>query len=296
MIAMMAFVLAGCKTVDLRTSTIKEASTTKEELEKQGRALLQESVIAMGYDKLDSLDTYEAVVNFKWKFPWTLMPMNAFPGSGRSGKKSQKFEFAPLTFDGRITYLDGKKKGNIYGLQGFRSYQIPDGNELEFKTDKRRAWGLAAWHYLLESPYRLLNKAQIIRYAGVEEMDGIFYERVFATWGSEEANSEHDQFVLYINPTTKHVDLAHITIREFFLPMPKGMAHGVARYAKRQETSAGILFPESMILQIMNPKKEKKYVYRVNLTEYKFNTFSSEKLYPDSNLPRYQDEKPVSLE
>ena len=291
MIVLIALGLAGCKTVDLRTSTIKETSSIQE-LEDQGRALLQESVIAMGYDKLDSLETYEAVVNFKWKFPWTLMPLNPFRGTGRSGKKHQKFEFVPLTFDGRITYLDGKKKGNVYGLQSFKSYQILNGKELAFKADKRRAWGLAAWHYLLESPYRLLAKAPIIRYAGVEELDGIAYDRVFATWGSEEANNEYDQFVLYINPDTKHVDLAHITIRDFYMPMPKGMAHGVARYAKRQETSAGILFPESMVLQIMSPKKEKKYVYRVNLSDFKFNTFPPEKLYPDNDLPRFQDEKP----
>lgn len=286
--------VSACKLADLRTGLLTQENPP-EDLEKKGRALLQEAVNAMGYQNLDKVQTYEARTHFKWRFPWSMMPMNAFPGSGRGGKKGHQFKFRPLSFDGTITYLDGRKAGDVHGLQSWKSYRQLVGKELEFKKDKKRTWGLATWHYLLEAPYRILKKAPIIKYAGTQELDGINYELVFATWGEEKPSKEFDHWLLFVHPETKFIDLAHVTVRDFFMPMPRNMALGVARYTHRQKTSEGIWFPESMILQLKKPKKEKRYVYQVQLSDFKFNTFPQEELYPDQNLRTYGDEKPESF-
>lgn len=173
-------ILSSCKLIDLRTSVIH--SDPNEVLELKGRKLLAESVKAMGYNHLTEFSTYETTVNFKWRFPWSIMPMNAFPGTGKNGRKSHEFDFIPNTFDGTITYA---KSGKVYGLQSWQSYQKIDNQPVKFKKDKRRSWGLGTWHYLLESPYRLLTKAPVIKYAGKEKLGEITYEKVFITWGQE---------------------------------------------------------------------------------------------------------------
>lgn len=280
--------LSSCKLVDLRTTAVKDSSTDSEQ---KGKVLLDESVKAMGYDRLANIETYEALANFKWKFPWSTVPMNSFPGTGRSGKKTEKLRFIAGNFDGSIEYLNGAKKGNVYGIQSWQGYQQKEGKELTFKKDKKRTWGLGTWHYLLEAPYRL-QSAQIIKYAGTETFEGVEYERVFVTWGTESANEQFDQFLVYINPTTKHIDLVHVTIRDFYMPMPNNMAHGTIRYAHRDKTSEGIWMPTSMVFQITTPKKMKKYVYKAELSEFKFNTFSKSLLQPNQALEDLGDNKP----
>ena len=89
--------ISSCKLVDLRTDHLKESHSDNET---KGRSLLEESVRAMGYNKLAELETYEVETKFKWKFPWSIMPMNSFPGTGRSGKRAEKLRFIAGNFDG----------------------------------------------------------------------------------------------------------------------------------------------------------------------------------------------------
>ena len=39
---------------------------------------------------------------------------------------------------------------------------------------------------------------------------------VYATWGSEKANKEYDQFLLYLNEETHLIEYLHFTVREKF--------------------------------------------------------------------------------
>ncbi len=279
------FVLQSCKSVDLRSEYLLERPN---QAESTGRELLQASMEKMGYDKLAETQVYEVTAQFKWKGVWLTMPMNAFPGNN---KKDLQFRFATNTFDGQLEYLEGRKKGVIQGMQSWQGYKTKAGSDVikEHEHD-RYLWGLATYHYILESPKRMLD-ATIIRYAGEKELDGNAYDLVYATWGSEAPNNDYDRWLIYINKETGFIDLTEVTINDFFITMPKGMQHGTVRF-EREKTSLGAYLPSKVQIQLLGPKKEENYVYYFTLKEYKFDTFDKQLLYPIAGLPEYGNSKP----
>ena len=276
------FGLSSCKVADLRTESLKKDMKT----EKDGRALLEESIIAMGYDKFMDHESYAVKSVFDWNPFWSIMPMNALPGNKN---KEIEFHFANNSFDGRLNYLEGRKKGDAHGLQSWQTYQSKNGKSIEFKKDKRRSWGIATYHYVIEAPYRLLN-APIIEYGGTNKMYGKDYDLVFATWGTEDAHKEHDQWLVYIDKETKFIDLTQLTIRDFFLPFPPSMAHGTVQYLSREEKD-GMHMPSEVSVQLLNPKKRNNHVYKFKLYDYKFSKESNDSLYPDPSLDKIGDSK-----
>ena len=280
---MALLLMGGCKMASVTTDYMAISTLSDEQ---KGRELLAEAVKAMGYDKLETIESYQADMEFDWRFPWTLMPMNAVPGSKN---KLTRFHFLPNSFDGQYENLEGRKKGDIYGLQSWEFYKMEDGRHTASKSEKR-AWALATYHYLIEGPFRLQH-ADIVQYAGKAEYEGVTYELVFATWDTTDPHKGHDQWLLYIHPETKMVDLVNATIREYFLPMPKNMAEGTVLY-KRKKHESGIYFPEEMVIQLMSPKKEKKHVYKILMGNLQVDSFSEDKLRPIPGLKEYGDAKP----
>jgi len=274
--------LGSCKLADIRTTTLKKGESTKE----NGRTLLEESINTMGYDNLQNFENYSVKSVFNWKPLWSMMPMNALPGNKN---KEIEFHFSTNSFDGRVDYLEGRKKGDYHGLQSWQSYQSVNEKPVKFEKDKRRSWGLASYHYMIEAPVRLLN-APIIKYAGTKSMYGKEYDLVFASWGSEKANKQHDQWLVYINKETKFIDLTQLTIRDFFLPFPRNMAHGTVQYLSRTNVD-GIHLPSEVSIQLLKPKKQKKYVYKFELYDYQFDNLKQDNLYPNPNLQKLGDSK-----
>ncbi len=285
LLGLTSVMLVSCKMADVRTNYMH--SSTSIDDERKGRQLLEASVEAMGYNALPELDAYEVTAYFDWRLPWSLMPVNSLPGAKRN---EIRFRFRPDSFDGQVEYLEGRKKGAVYGLQSWETYKIKD-NSPVLRNDKRRSWGLATFHYILESPYRLLN-ADIITYAGETTFEGKEYDLVFVTWERPEPHKEHDHWLLYINKETKFIDLSNLTIRDFFAPFPPKLAEGTARFIAREKAKSGIYFPSNLVIQLLDPKKEKKHIYRVTFKEYEFNSFDVSDLNPMNNLKRYNDEKP----
>ena len=118
------------------------------------------------------------------------------------------------------------------------------------------------------------------------------YELVFVSWEKDEPHKEHDQWLVYINRKTKFVDLTQLTIRDFWMPFPPNMAQGTVRYLERKEVN-GIHFPSELSIQLIAPKKESNYVYKITLWDYQFDSFDKKLLYPNSDLPKMGDEKLV---
>jgi len=217
--------------------------------------------------------------------------MNSLPGNNNN---DIQFRFATNTFDGQVEYLEGRKNNEIYGIQSWKGYHFGEDKELRASNSNRYAWGLAAYHYLLEAPMRLL-KAEIIKYAGEKEFEGAMYDLVFVSWGSESPNKEFDQWLLYINKETKFIDFTAVTIGDFFVPMPKGLQHVTVHFPNRTKTSFGAYFPSEVAIQIGKPKKATKDVYRFKQKDFKFNSFDKNRLYPIPGLERLGDTKPHGL-
>lgn len=279
---------ASCKMADVRTDSVKSNPYTSV-LNKQGRELLEESITAMGYNNFSKYESYSVKNEFTWHFPWVAMPLNSLPGNKKN--KESIFRFAVNTFDGQIEYLEGRKKGDIHGIQSWQSYEQTNDNALKFEKDSRRNWGLASYHYLIEAPFRL-QQAPIIKYAGEKEFEGKTYDLVFLTWGTDKPHKEHDHWLIYINKETKFIDLTHLTIRDFWMPFPPNMAQGTVRFLERVNVN-GIYLPTNVSVQLLNPKKETNYVYKFKLWDYKFDSFDKEILSPNKELENIGDEKIV---
>jgi len=282
--------LSSCQMADVRTPDLKENGIARTDAAK-GRALLEESVKAMGYDRFADYETYTVKANFDWTLPWSAMPMNALPGN--KGKDIQ-FTFSTNSFDGTVAYLEGRKQGDLHGIQSFQSYEQKEGKALEFRKDKRRNWGIATYHYLLEAPWRLLN-APIITYAGEADFEGQKYDLVFCTWETADPHKQHDQWMVYINRETKFIDLSNLTIRDFFMPFPPNMAEGTVQYGSRKEVN-GIFVPETVGIQLLSPKSPEKYVYQISFWDYEFDKVKLADLYPDPSIQKLGDAKPMELE
>lgn len=274
----------SCKTVDIRTDYSLENMNVQNT--QKGKELLKETYTKMGYGYLQEVENYEVNSLFKWKMPWTMMPMNALPGN--KGKRIL-FKFNPNTFDGQVTYLEGRKKGKTYGLQSWQGYMFKENEQPKLKNSKRYNWGLPTYHYVIEAPMRLLG-ADIIRYAGTKEFNGNQYDLVYATWGKDEPHKEHDQWLVYINKKTGMIDLTELTINDFFLPMPPGMKGATIQY-EREKTSIGTYLPSLVTIQLGDPKKQKKHVYTFALTDYRFDSFQEEELYPLEGFKKLGDVK-----
>lgn len=67
--------------------------------------------------------------------------------------------------------------------------------------------------YWFQFPFRI-SEAEFIGHAGQKEVDGINYDLVYATWGSEAVNETYDQFILYLHPETHLLHHLHFTVRE----------------------------------------------------------------------------------
>ena len=281
----LAVILHSCKTVDLRTDYVKEQ--TAQNAEEKGRQLLADAAKKMGYDKLANTKVYETTANFKWKGLWPLMPMNSLPGNLN---KDIKFKFATNSFDGQVEYLKGRKEGLVQGLQSWEGYKIKRNNgELRRHEHDRYIWGLATYHYLVEAPLTMKD-AEIVKYAGDKELNGQQYETVYVTWGSEAPNKQYDRFLVYVNKDTGFIDLAELTIGDFYLPMPKGMQHATVQW-DREKASNGTYLPSNTYVQLGKPKDKSKYVYKYTSKDYKFDTFEKSELYPIEGLKDFGTSK-----
>ena len=281
-----AFLLIqSCKSIDLRTEAMITEDVTS--LEEKGKKILHHAYLKMGYDHLINTEVYETTAFFDWKGLWLLFPMNAIPGNN---KKDIQFRFATNSFDGHVEYLQGRKKGIIQGLQSWQGYKSEIGSDIikEHEHD-RYIWGLATYHYLLESPITLKD-ADIVRYAGEKKFNNQDYDLVYVTWGSESPNKQYDRFLVYINKDSGFIDLMELTIGDFFLPMPKGMQHATVQF-ERSKTSIGVFLPEVTIIQLKHPKEKKRHVYKFTTKDYKFDSFEKSKLYPIKGLKLYGNSK-----
>lgn len=286
-----ALFLAACHK-DLRTPSVKQ-STSLESLEAKGKALLQEAYKAHGMEDLKQYDGYEMDARFKFHAPFRTMNMDPF----KVGPKDEvKLRYAVNSFDGQMEYMNGKRKGQVYGAQSFVNYKKLPGEKVKYykRARQRNAWGTTAYHYLTEIPMRI-QKANIVRYAGTENYNGVEYDLVFATWNVEKPNKDNDHWVLYIHPETKRIDLLKTTIKEYYMPIP-GIMYATVLFQDYQKRTGDLILPSRLVFQMFNPKeKDSKFIYDIKLSNYQFDSFPIEDLYPNKSLEKLGDTKTAAL-
>jgi len=278
-----SLLLQGCGMLDLRPKSLKKEGITRANINK-GKQILSDAWKQQGYNELKSHAVYSYDANDTWK--------------GLLGKMGQiwpdmktkiKFKYQLGTFDGQAQFLDGKRKGDIVGLQNWNYYEIHN-NKVVFKDkddkkNKRKVFGVAAFQYFTEMIDRI-RSAPIISYAGEKEFRGQKYDLVFCTWGKPEAHEKHDQYIAWINKKTGLMDFTQYTIRETYIKPPGYKLIGGAVEFTDFKSVEGILIPHTqLVYPIKIRKNPKRNLHKVSISNFKFNEFDVEELRPNKEIP-----------
>ena len=127
----------------------------------------------------------------------------------------QQFQMTSFlgTDNSELTLLNGKNQGETWGVKDLKSYQKKPNGEKAFIHNKKYQHKLIFKNYWFQFPFRI-NEAPIIIYGSESEVNGETYDLLYATWGSEKANRQYDQYVLYLDQKTRLVEWLHFTIRD----------------------------------------------------------------------------------
>jgi hypothetical protein len=277
-----AFILQSCGVLDLRTRSLKKTGITEASI-KKGKKLLHKAWLAQGYDKLQNHVVYSYDAEDTWK--------------GLLGKLGQiwpekkidlSFKYEIGTFDGRVTYKSGKKRGNSAGLQNWNYYEVKNGQIIfldeKTKENRKKVFGIAAFQYFNEMIDRLKN-APIISYAGEKEFRNKQYDLVFCTWNKPEAHKENDQYIAWVNKKTGMLDFVQYTIRETYLKPPGYKLIGGAVEFTDFKNIDGVLIPHTqLIYAIKMRKKPKRNLHKVVISDFEFDGFDINELRPNKAL------------
>lgn len=274
----------GCM-ADLRTKLIKKEGLTVEN-ELKGKAILADALRKQGFDKMENHEVY----SFHGKDTWKGI-LGSIGKIWPEKKSELDFKYQVGTFDGQVSFADGKKSGAIAGLQNWNYYEVNNEQDTVFtKPNQRIRFGIAAYQYFTEMISRL-NKAPIISYAGENELRGIKYDLVFCTWHTDKPHKEADQYIAWINQETGLMDFTQYTIRENYLKAPGGSAvYGGVEFSDFRSID-GILIAHEQSAYTFNLKKKKKYLHQMIISDFEFDGFNLEDLRLDKEIEKGGDFK-----
>lgn len=277
-----AIILQSCM-ADMRTAMIKKNKINPEN-SKKGRDILEKAWEIQGFDKLASHQVYSLHGSDIWR------GMMGKMGKPWPDNKSElEFKFEVGTNNSQIAFLDGKRRGELSGLNNGKYYEIKDGKKAEFvKTNKRINFGLPAYHFFFEMVDRL-KKAPIIRYAGEKEFRGEMYDLVFCTWVFERPHMGNDQYVAWVNRSTGMMEYSEYSLRNNYLKIPGYKSFYGAIELKDFRNIDGVLVPHEQTVYLNGVKaKKKKHVHQMIVTDFQFDGFDINELYPNAEIGKME--------
>lgn len=285
---MLTIIAVGLLGTTACLSTVSTKTVKREGLknEKKGHEILTEAWETQGMNLLHTHQTYHVKGHDQWKGML-----------GKIGKvwpeneSNIELKYAVGSFDGQVTFLDGKREGLVAGLQSWQYYEQEKGKELEFKKKQnaRITFGISAYQYFFELLDRL-KQAPIVVYGGEKEFKGNSYDLVFVTWEKLKTHKEHDQYCLWINKKTKVLDYAEYTLHDTYLP-GGSMIPGAIEFADYKKVD-GILIPFTQYIYAAGvKKKQEKYLHKLSVSSFEFDSFNDSLLYPNKTIEKIGDSK-----
>ncbi|MFK7935221.1 MAG: hypothetical protein AB8G22_17040 [Saprospiraceae bacterium] len=262
---------------DVRTRMLKQDGITETNISK-GKQLLEQVWKKQGGDKFAQHQVY----SFQGFDTWKESRLGKIGKLWDDYQTTLKFQFQVDTLDGRITFMDGERKGTIVGLYNSNYYETQNGTtEFQDKTAKsnrRAVFGLSHIQYFFELLSRLRH-APIISYAGSEAFNGNHYDLVFCTWGKAKPHQEHDQYLLWINKKTGLLDYSEYSVREPYVKPPGyKMIGGNIQYTNYRAID-GVLIPHDQIVYpIKKRTNQDEFIHRLKISDFQFDDFDVQEL------------------
>lgn len=241
----------SCKLADIRTDYSKTSTASA-----KGKEILRESAKAMNAERLLDYNTYSVTLEDQF---YGIVGKVANPYNENSPELA--IDYVPGKFIGKMQLMSGKKHGSTYfNNEGKTFYKSAKGKTKE--ENKVAEFWVPTYQYFLELPTQI-QRASIITYAGDTAMNGIEYDLVIASWNSLEPQKDIDQYLIWINKETKHLDYAQFTIRDV-----NGFAIATAMY-KDYIQKDGLSFPS--IIAIHGKKHATGKIHEIRIKELAFN-------------------------
>ncbi len=237
---------------DVRPASI--ADGISEEEAAKGRALLEEAQMAYGLDAWKNYRGAEFDMVAKW-----------YTESSGWLDDPQMFHFTALQLgadDADLIFLNGPTKGEGWAIADGRHFDIKNGEHIaKGGPDPHMKVPVKNWWF--QFPFRI-SEAEFIGHAGTADIGGKTYELVYATWGSAEPNDTHDQYVIYIDPTSKRMEWLHFTHRKANPAAAISMNHADFH------TVDGVLVPHHYMVYTGPPGASDRKVHENSYANLKF--------------------------
>jgi hypothetical protein len=277
-----SFVMTACMS-SVSTKMVKQEGISQEE---KGRNLLTAAWKAQGLDHLSEHTVYEVHATDKWKGM-----MGKMGKMWKDMNTDLHLKYAVGSFDGQVTFKDGKKQGLTAGLQSWNYFEAKANETAVFqkKGNKKYIFGINAYQYFFELGDRL-RSAPLVTFAGEKEFKGKTYDLVFITWEKVKVHKQHDQYTVWINKETRLLEFCEFTIHD---PHIAGgaMIPGSIEFGDFRDVD-GVSIPFMQHIYAGSPKeKHKKFLHRLTVESFTFDSFDAAVLYPDAALVKVGDSK-----
>lgn len=260
-------------TTDLQTESVKNDTQVD-----KAKLLLKEMAKSHMVENWDSISTY--TVRFQEEMFGVLgKSSNPFPES----KSLFDLSYITNTYDGKLTFVNGKNKGITWGIQSWNTYTSTENADPIFKSNANIKFWVPTYQYFIEFPKRILN-ANAFGFAGEKIINGISCEGILASWKTIEPQRNIDQYLIWLNKETKRIVKLEYTVREQY-----NFITGAA-YFNDYKIFDGILLPTKLPVE-SNLLGEGEILHQMDIIDFTGNNLSQNELRPDSNLKVGSDEK-----
>ncbi len=148
-----------------------------------------------------------------------------------------------------MVLLNGKNTGKTFIVKDDQFFE-KEVNKKPVDIDQNQFYEKMIFkNYWFQFPFRI-GEAAIISYGGEEEINGKQYQIVYATWGSEKANNDYDQFLLYLDKTTHRLEILYFTVRD------KMKRITLTAEFKNFKNTSDFILPHSQFVRQGKPTKE----------------------------------------
>jgi len=194
---------------DLRPKDYRSSEKYTDEAHKKGVEILKRYAEVSGQEKWNTINSYQIYFNDDF---YGLLGKYGQPFKNK--KNQFKLDYYPQENSGTLLFLNGKKKGEVWGYNEGNTYYRESINSPIIDKEKKgiRFW-VPTYQYFIELPFRISN-ADVIYHVGEEKYGLETYDKVLITWKKAEPQRKLDQYLLWVNQNTGLVHKMQYTIRD----------------------------------------------------------------------------------
>ncbi len=169
--------------------------------------------------------------------------------------------------------------------------------------DPQLEFYLPSLHYFFELPFRLLS-ADVLIHQGEAKHAGKTYDLVLASWGQEQPNLDHDQYLVWINRQSGLIDMVRYTVRDTSIfenslskLLMRSLALGTIHYDDYRLVD-GVQVPFAQTVTLPPPELtryplDKHFFHRLDISAVSFDAVPETILLSLESLQPAADRKPT---